>query len=96
MKLRPGRNDEYEENAFAPTFHGLRHTNATQIATAVARNPRVFGGIQRVKSMLGHLSEKMARHYARRAEVEHMNAETLLLIPEIGNTPAWIGNTAEE
>lgn len=96
LGLRPARNDEYEEGAFAPTFHGLRHTNATQIATAVARNAEVFGGIQRVKAMLGHLSEKMARHYARRAEVEHMNTETLLLIPEIGNTPAWIGNTAEE
>lgn len=95
LKLRPDRKDKYEEGAFAPTFHGLRHTNATQIANAVARNPEVFGGIQRVKSMLGHLSEKMAKHYARRAEVEHMNAETLLLIPEIGSTPAWIGEQDE-
>lgn len=93
LNLRPARKDEYEDGAFAPTFHGLRHTNATQIANAVARNPDVFGGIQRVKSMLGHLSEKMARHYARRAEVEHMNAETLLLIPEIGSTPAWIAES---
>lgn len=93
LQLRPETNAEYEDGAFAPTFHGLRHTNATQIANAVARNPDIFGGIQRVKSMLGHLSEKMAKHYARRAEVEHMNNETLLLIPEIGNTPAWIGNT---
>ena len=82
LKLRPDRKDKYEKGAFAPTFHGLRHTNATQIVNAVARNPKVFGGIQRVKSMLGHLSKKMAKHYARRAEVEHMNAETLLLIPE--------------
>ncbi|MFG6080954.1 tyrosine-type recombinase/integrase [Paracoccus litorisediminis] len=96
LGLRPQRKDEYEDEAFAPTFHGLRHTNATQIANAVARNPDVFGGIQRVKSMLGHLSDKMARHYARRAEVEAMNVETLLLIPEIGNTPAWIGNMSEE
>ncbi|RCW81328.1 hypothetical protein DFP89_1152 [Paracoccus lutimaris] len=43
--------------------------------------------------MLGHLSEKMAKHYARRAEVEHMNAETLLLIPQIGSTPAWISES---
>lgn len=93
LKLRPPTNAEYADGAFSPTFHGLRHTHATQIANAVARNPDLFGGIQRVKSMLGHVSEKMARHYARRAEVEHMNNETLLLIPEIGNTPAWIGNT---
>lgn len=95
LKLRPDRVGEYEAGAFRPTFHGLRHTNATMIANAVARNPEVFGGIQRVKSMLGHLSEKMARHYSRRAEVEHMNAETMLLIPEIGNRPAWIGNQSD-
>ena len=92
LGLRPESNDAYEADQFQPTFHGLRHTNATMIANAVARNPAAFGGIQRVKSMLGHLSEKMARHYARRAEAEAMNAETLLLIPEIGNRPAWIGN----
>jgi len=96
LGLRPDRNDEYQEGAFAPTFRGLRHTNATQITNAVARNPALFGGIARVKSMLGHLSEKMARHYARRAEVKHMNSETLLLIPEIGNTPEWIGNTPDD
>lgn len=26
----------------------------------------------------------MAAHYARRAEAEHMNTETMLLLPEIG------------
>lgn len=50
----------------------------------MARNPDFFGGIGRVKSMLGHLTERMAAHYARRAEVEHMNTETMLLMPEIG------------
>ncbi|TPE49854.1 hypothetical protein [Amaricoccus solimangrovi] len=95
LGLRPERNDELEPGAFRPTFHGLRHTNATLIATAVARNPDTFGGIARVKAMLGHMSEAMARHYARRAEVEHLNAETILLLPEIGNTPAWIGNNPE-
>ncbi len=96
LGLRPATNDEYTEGAFQPTFHGLRHTNATLIANAVARNPAAFGGIERVKTMLGHLSVKMAKHYARRAEAEHMNAETILLLPEIGNRPDWIGNTDEE
>ncbi len=31
--------------------------------------------------MLGHLSGKTARHYARRAEVKRMDGDTLLLIP---------------
>ncbi|MGO4854759.1 hypothetical protein [Phaeovulum sp. W22_SRMD_FR3] len=92
LGLRPETIDAYEPDQFQPTFHGPRHTNATIIANAVARNPAAFGGIQRVKSMLGHLSEKMARHYARRVEAEAMNAETLLLIRETGNRPAWIGN----
>jgi len=92
LKLRPDTVAEYAEGAFQPTFHGLRHTNATMIANAVARNPDLFGGIDRVKSMLGHLSDRMAKHYMRRANVEHMNAATMLLIPEIGNRPAWIGN----
>ncbi|MDP2050985.1 MAG: tyrosine-type recombinase/integrase [Cypionkella sp.] len=96
LKLRPATVAEYADGAFQPTFHGLRHTNATMIANAVARNPEIFGGIDRVKSMLGHLSERMAKHYTRRAKGEHMNAATMLLLPEIGNTPAWIGNTEAE
>lgn len=95
LKLRPDTVAEYADGAFQPTFHGLRHTNATMIANAVARNPDLFGGIDRVKSMLGHLSDRMAKHYMRRANVEHMNAATMLLIPEIGNRPAWIGNQDE-
>ncbi|MFT7060026.1 MAG: hypothetical protein ACJASV_002542, partial [Pseudorhodobacter sp.] len=67
----------------------------TLIASTVAKKPELFGGIARVKSMLGHMSAKMAAHYARRAEAEHMNAETMLLLPEIGNRPAWIGNPVE-
>ncbi|KQI68729.1 hypothetical protein AN189_07480 [Loktanella sp. 3ANDIMAR09] len=92
LGLRPEKNDDYEDGQFRPTFHGLRHTTATMIANAVARNPDLFGGIGRVKTMLDHLSERMAAHYARRAEVEHMNAETILLLPDIGNTGAKIGN----
>ena len=76
-------------------FHGLRHTNATVIASAVAQNPGAFGGIERVKSMLGHLSDRMAEHYARRAERQHMNADTILLIPDIGNTQESVGNTGQ-
>lgn len=95
LNLRPDTNAEYADDDFRPTFHGLRHTNATLIANTVAKNPDLFGGIDRVKSMLGHMSQKMAAHYARRAEQEHMNAETMLLIPEIGNRPAWIGNREE-
>ncbi len=63
------------------------------VANAIARNPDIFGGIDRVKSMLGHLSERMAKHYTRRAKGEHMNAATMLLIPDIRNRPPWIGNT---
>ncbi|WP_425070689.1 tyrosine-type recombinase/integrase [Sagittula sp. S175] len=96
LKLRPERLDDLEDGAFRPTLHGLRTTNATLIATTVARKPELFGGIQRVKSMLGHLSESMSKHYARRAEAEHMNIETVMLIPEIGNRPEWIGNTVSE
>lgn len=96
LGLRPATNAAYEEGQFKPTFHGLRHTAATMIATAVARNPELFGGIARVKSMLGHLSERMSAHYARRAEVEHMNAETMLLLPDIGNTAAQIGNATNQ
>jgi integrase len=95
LGLRPTRNEDYAEDQFRPTFHGFRHTNATLIASTVAKKPELFGGIARVKSMLGHMSAKMAAHYARRAEAEHMNAETMLLLPEIGNRPAWIGNPVE-
>ncbi|WP_226560783.1 tyrosine-type recombinase/integrase [Salipiger thiooxidans] len=89
--LRPKRMEEMEEDAFRPTFHGLRTTNATVIANTVARNPDLFGGIQRVQAMLGHLSERMSRHYARRAEVEHMNRETVLLLPDFGKHISEIG-----
>jgi integrase len=96
LKLRPATIAEYAEGAFRPRFHGLRHTNATMIANTVTRNPEVFGGIDRVKSMLGHQSERMAKQYTRRATAEDMNARTMLLIPEIGNRPAWIGNQDAE
>ncbi len=36
------------------------------------------------RAMLGHLSKRMSEHYARRAEVEHMNRETVLLLPDFG------------
>jgi integrase len=92
LKLRPATNDEYADGQFRPTFHVLRHTAATMIATAVAQNPDLFGGIARVKSILGHLSDRMTAHDARRGEVEHMNAETILLLPDFGNTTNHIRN----
>lgn len=66
------------------TFHGFRTTNATLIGNAVAKSEVIFGGIERVKSMLGHLSDRMAEHYARRAMQEHTNAETIMLLPNFG------------
>lgn len=77
------------------TFHGFRHTNATAIASAVATNPGAFGGIERVKAMLGHLSDKMAAHYTQRALRQHMNADSILLLPDFGNTLDNFGNTGE-
>lgn len=67
------------------TYHGLRTTNATIIASAIAKSPEMFGGIERVQSLLGHHSKAMSEHYARRAEREHMNADSIILIPEFGN-----------
>jgi integrase len=66
------------------TFHGLRTTNATLIANAVAKSPELYGGIERVKAMLGHLSTRMSEHYARHAVAEQKNAETVLLLPDFG------------
>jgi hypothetical protein len=62
------------------------------IATVTARNPDLVGGIASVKSRLGDLSESIAAHYARHAEVENMNTETMLLLPDIGNTSDQTGN----
>lgn len=67
------------------TYHGFRTTNATLVASAVAKSDTVFGGIDRVKSMLGHLSDRMAAHYARRAVTEQKNGESVLLLPNFGN-----------
>ncbi|SDE97308.1 hypothetical protein SAMN04488105_110170 [Salipiger thiooxidans] len=88
---RPKSMEEMEEDAFRPTFHRLRTTNATVIANTVARDPDLFGGIQRVQAMLGHLSERMSRPNARRAEVEHMNRETVPLLPHFGKHISEIG-----
>jgi hypothetical protein len=66
------------------------------IATVAARNPDLVGGIARVKSMPGDLSESIAAHYAPRAEVEHLNTKTMLLLPDIGNTADQIGNAAAQ
>ena len=49
------------------TFHGFRTTNATLIATSIAQSPNLYGGIEHVRAMLGHLSKSMSEHYARRA-----------------------------
>ncbi|MBE9636286.1 hypothetical protein IQ782_05485 [Salipiger pacificus] len=92
LKLRPHSVEEIEAGHFRPTFHGLRTTHATVIANTVARNPELFGGIQRVQAMLGHLSERMSKHYARCAEVEHMNRETVLLLPDFGKQIPEIRN----
>ena len=70
-------------------FHGFRATQATIIATAVAKSPELFGSIERVKAMLGHLSTSMAEHYARRAQTEIFNGESILLLPDF---EAVVGN----
>ena len=74
---------------------GISYPASVAKTTLVAGSPELFGGIKRVKSMLGHMSEAMSRHYARMAETEHMNQETMLLIPEIGKRPDWIGKQAK-
>ena len=91
LKLKPKRKEYLKEGDFRATMHGLRTTNATVIANAVAQNPDLFGGIERVRAMLGHLSKRMSEHYARRAEVEHMNRETVLLLPDFGKHAADFG-----
>lgn len=77
------------------TFHGLRTTNATLIASAVAQDPERFGGIERVQSLLGHHSRRMAEHYARRAKTEQMNNDSVLLIPNFANPSSKIANPSE-
>lgn len=72
-------------------FHGLRTTNATLIANAVAKSPELYGGIERVQAMLGHLSKRMSEHYARHAIAEQMNTESVLLLPDFGKPAAEIG-----
>jgi integrase len=78
---------ELHEVAPRLTFHGLRTTNATMVANAVAKSDAIHGGIAHVQAMMGHLSKAMSEHYARRAVTEHMNAETILLLPTFGNQP---------
>ncbi|NRB18785.1 MAG: tyrosine-type recombinase/integrase [Rhodobacteraceae bacterium] len=73
------------------TFHGLRTTNATLIANAVAKSPDLYGGIERVQAMLGHLSKRMSEHYARHAMAEQMNTESVLLLPDFGKPNDGIG-----
>ncbi|WP_370300991.1 tyrosine-type recombinase/integrase [Pseudooceanicola sp.] len=73
------------------TFHGLRTTNATLIASAVAKSPDLYGGIERVKAMLGHLSKRMAEHYARHAIAEQINTDSVLLLPDFGKHAGEIG-----
>ncbi len=62
------------------TFHGFRATNAT----AVAKSPDLYGGIDHVRAMLGHLSKRISEHYARHAMTEQINAESVLLLPGFG------------
>ena len=70
------------------TFHGRRTTNATLIANAVAKSPELYGGIERVRSMFGHLSKRMSEHYARHAITEQTNTESVLLLPDFGKPAA--------
>lgn len=67
------------------TLHGLRTTNATIVASEIAKRPDLYGSIEHVKSMLGHLSRGMSEHYARRAIQEQSNNESVLLLPHFGN-----------
>ena len=66
------------------TYHGLRTTNATIIASAIAKSPEMFGGIEHVQSLLGHHSKAMSEHYARRAQHEQMNSDSIVLMPNFG------------
>lgn len=67
------------------TYHGLRTTNATIIASAIAKSPEMFGGIEHVQSLLGHHSKAISEHYARRAKQEQMNNDSIVLMPDFGN-----------
>ena len=71
-------------------YHGLRTTNATLIASAVAQDPERFGGIELVQSLLGHHSKSMAAHYSRRAKQEHINTDSVVLLPRGINSPAQL------
>jgi hypothetical protein len=66
------------------TFKGLRVTNATMIADAAAKgHESAEEAYARVRRMLGHHSERMSRHYARRAEVEVSNRGSVELLPTL-------------
>lgn len=72
----------------ALTFKGLRVTNATMIAEAATRGgASASEAMARVRAMLSHHSPAISAHYARRAEVDAMNAATVALLPSIGQTP---------
>lgn len=66
------------------TFKGLRVTNATLIADAAAKgHASAAEAFARVRAMLGHHSDKMSQHYARRAEVEVSNRGSVEMLPTI-------------
>lgn len=70
------------------TFKGLRVTNATMIADEAAKGSESAAeALSRVRAMLGHHSERMSAHYARRAQIERTNAGTVEMLPVIGKTP---------
>ncbi|MCG7630518.1 hypothetical protein MHM88_22170 [Epibacterium sp. MM17-32] len=73
------------------TFQGRRTTNATLIVNAVAKSPEFYGGIERVRSMLGHLSKRMSERYARHAITGQPNTESVLLLPGVGKPAAQNG-----
>ncbi len=91
LELRPKTLADMPEGEARLTYHGLRTTNATIIASEVAKHPEKFGGIDRVQSLLGHHSKRMSEHYARRAEQEHLNADSVVLIPDFGNRQENLG-----
>jgi hypothetical protein len=75
-------------HAPALTFKGLRVTNATMIAEAATRGgASASEAMARVRAMLSHHSPAISAHYARRAEVTAMTADTVAMLPSIGQKP---------
>lgn len=66
------------------TFKGLRATNATMIADAAAHPDETASeAFARVKAQLGHHSERMSAHYARKAEVRKTTRGNVSRLPNL-------------